>query len=83
MSDDKWFTEDPLFAWGINYTQLSMYRRSPPHAGYEVLLKWAKTLGKPYFVSWSVPSTRCFADEVFFPFHMPQGSATCALVCSP
>ena len=36
MSDDKWFTEDPLFAWGVNYTQLQMYRRCRPHAGYEV-----------------------------------------------
>jgi len=50
MSDDKWFSEDPLFAWGINYTQLSMYRRCKPHAGYEVLLKWAKSLRKPYYV---------------------------------
>eukprot|EP00439_Symbiodinium_sp_Y106_P052373 s2721_g7.t1 len=33
MSDDKWFAEDPLFAWGINYTQLSMYRHTQPHEG--------------------------------------------------
>ncbi|CAE7176797.1 NAD-dependent protein deacylase [Symbiodinium microadriaticum] len=50
MSDDKWFAEDPLFAWGINYTQLSMYRHTQPHEGYAVLLRWATTLGKPYYV---------------------------------
>jgi len=50
MSDDKWFTEDPAFAWGVNYTQLEMYRQTPPHAGYNTLLKWAGLLGKPYYV---------------------------------
>mmetsp|Transcript_55714 Transcript_55714/g.129937 ORF Transcript_55714/g.129937 Transcript_55714/m.129937 type:complete len:356 (-) Transcript_55714:31-1098(-) len=50
MSDDKWFAEDVQFAWGINYTQLSMYRHTEPHEGYSILLKWAKTLDKPYYV---------------------------------
>ncbi|CAE8610924.1 unnamed protein product [Polarella glacialis] len=50
MSDDKWFTEDPAFAWGVNYTQLAMYRKNASHAGYATLLKWANTLGKPYCV---------------------------------
>lgn len=50
MSDDKWFFEDPAFAWGVNYTQLEMYRNTPPHAGYRFLLHWAQTLGKPWYV---------------------------------
>merc|ERR1719160_2323131 len=37
MSDDKWFSEDPAFAWGVNYTQLEMYRQTQPHAGYIML----------------------------------------------
>eukprot|EP00440_Ansanella_granifera_P035109 gb/GFBE01038081.1/.p1 GENE.gb/GFBE01038081.1/~~gb/GFBE01038081.1/.p1 ORF type:complete len:371 (+),score=71.07 gb/GFBE01038081.1/:1-1113(+) len=49
MSNDKWFGEDPAFAWGTNYTQLMMYRKTEPHAGYGILLKWANSLGKPYF----------------------------------
>merc|ERR1719350_1386112 len=46
MSDDKWFFEDPAFAWGVNYTQLEMYRQTPTHAGYETLLAWTERLGK-------------------------------------
>jgi len=50
MSDDKWFREDPAFAWGVNYTQIAMYRRTEPHAGFAVLLRWAAELAKPYYV---------------------------------
>ncbi|CAK0796316.1 unnamed protein product, partial [Prorocentrum cordatum] len=50
MSDDRWFSEDPLFAWGVNYTQMMMYRNTRPHAGYDVLLRWAEWLQKPYMV---------------------------------
>lgn len=50
MSDDKWFREDPAFAWGVNYTQLDMYRSTVPHDGFAVLLRWATELGKPYYV---------------------------------
>jgi len=50
MSDDKWFFEDPAFAWGINYTQLEMYRHTLTHAGYHTLWRWTQTLCKPWFV---------------------------------
>lgn len=50
MSDDKWFVEDPLFAWGVNYTQMEMYRKTQPHSGFAAVLRWASVLNKPYFV---------------------------------
>lgn len=50
MSDDKWFTEDPCFAWGINYLQRSLYNKTQPHEGFDILLKWQKELKKPFFV---------------------------------
>mmetsp|Transcript_66793 Transcript_66793/g.186363 ORF Transcript_66793/g.186363 Transcript_66793/m.186363 type:complete len:378 (-) Transcript_66793:105-1238(-) len=50
MSNDKWFFEDPAFAWGVNYTQIEMYRTTAAHDGYATLLKWATTLGKSWFV---------------------------------
>lgn len=50
MSDDKWFFEDPAFAWGINYTQLNMYRTTEPHTGFAILLRLIAELGKPYWV---------------------------------
>eukprot|EP00929_Paragymnodinium_shiwhaense_P022990 TRINITY_DN14506_c0_g1_i3.p1 TRINITY_DN14506_c0_g1~~TRINITY_DN14506_c0_g1_i3.p1 ORF type:complete len:499 (+),score=101.05 TRINITY_DN14506_c0_g1_i3:208-1497(+) len=50
MSNDKWFFEDPAFAWGINYTQLAMYRKTKPHSGFDALLKWMEDLSKPFYV---------------------------------
>lgn len=50
MSDDKWFTEDPCFAWGVNYTQLALYRQTVPHEGFAAVSRWAEYLGKPYYV---------------------------------
>lgn len=50
MSDDKWFSEDPAFAWGVNYTQLQMYRHTEPHAGYSVLKRWVQSLARPFYV---------------------------------
>ena len=50
MSDSQHFERDAPFAWGVNYTQLEMYRSATPHEGYAVLRRWAAILGKPYFV---------------------------------
>jgi NAD-dependent SIR2 family protein deacetylase len=50
MSDDKWFREDPVFACGVNYTQLEMYRETPPHKGFNILKQWVDVLDKPYYV---------------------------------
>jgi NAD-dependent SIR2 family protein deacetylase len=49
-SNDKWFAEDPAFAWGMFYSRLDMYRTTIPHAGFDVLLKWATDLRKPYYI---------------------------------
>eukprot|EP00435_Cladocopium_sp_Y103_P024136 s167_g5.t3 len=59
MSDDKWFSEDPLFAWGINYTQI---RRSPEMG--KKLGKLGGT-GKPYYV-WTSNIDGMF-EKVGFP----------------
>lgn len=50
MSDDKWFFEDPAFAWGVNYTQLEMYRETQPHKGFAILKQWVDLLDKPYYI---------------------------------
>lgn len=50
MSDDKWFSEDAAFAWGVNYIQLQLYRKAVPHEGYQLLFRWIELLGRPYFV---------------------------------
>lgn len=49
MSNAEHFTTDPAFAWGVNCTQLDIYRNASPHDGFEILLKWVAALGKPWF----------------------------------
>jgi len=50
LSDDKWFQEEPLLAWGSNYLRIDLYRKTRPHAGFDDLLKIAHLLKKPCFV---------------------------------
>lgn len=65
MSDDKFFKEDPLFAWGSNYVRIEMYRATPVHAGFGVLLKWANIIEKPYYVFTS--NVDCHFKKAGFP----------------
>ena len=50
MSDSEHFVRSPAFAWGINYSQLEMYRKAQPHAGYEVLHRFTAMGTRPWFV---------------------------------
>ena len=49
MSNAEHFHTDPAFAWGLNYTQLDIYRQAVPHDGFERLLRWVAALSKPWF----------------------------------
>ena len=40
------FLDDPISAWKFYADRISSYRASEPHAGYEILHSWSKTLGK-------------------------------------
>ena len=50
LANPTWFEQDPRLAWGFYGHRLNLYRATTPHAGFEILLRWA--LGKPagYFV---------------------------------
>ena len=41
MANPRWFATDPRQAWGFYGHRLNLYRKTIPHAGFEILLKWA------------------------------------------
>lgn len=48
MSTPHWFTTDPALAWGFFGHRLNLYRAAVPHAGFDILRRWAES--KPAFV---------------------------------
>lgn len=44
------FRDDPSFAWGFYGHRLKRYREAEPHAGFEVLLRWAARMQHGAFV---------------------------------
>ena len=41
LADPRWFTQNPAQAWGFYGHRLELYRRTEPHAGYQILKHWA------------------------------------------
>lgn len=50
LANPEWFRSDPTLAWGFYGHRLEMYRRTPPHAGFELLKRWATAKEKGHFV---------------------------------
>src|SRR5438132_1850246 len=50
LANPRWFTSDPALAWGFYGHRLNLYRAAPPHAGFEILLSWAKRMRHGGFV---------------------------------
>ena len=44
MSNPEWFEKDPTLAWGFWSHRASMYHKTKPHAGFDLMLKWAKDI---------------------------------------
>ena len=42
LADSVHFAADPELAWGFYGHRLHLYRRTVPHAGFAVLLGWAR-----------------------------------------
>jgi NAD-dependent SIR2 family protein deacetylase len=53
LAKPRWFRKDPTLAWGFYGHRLELYRRTRPHAGFDVLRSWmqAKPLGGFVFTS--------------------------------
>lgn len=50
VSNPRWFDEAPAQAWGFFGHRLNLYRDTPPHAGFEILRRWAESRPLGYFV---------------------------------
>lgn len=44
MANPSWFRRDPRRAWGFYGHRLMLYRRTEPHAGFGVLLRWMNAM---------------------------------------
>lgn len=50
LANPAWFQNDPELAWGFYGHRMMLYRRTQPHAGFDVLLRWAERMPAGYFV---------------------------------
>ncbi len=41
LASPGWFEKDPALAWGFYGHRRNLYRDTPPHAGFEILRRWA------------------------------------------
>lgn len=41
LANPDWFVRDPRLAWGFYGHRAALYRRTPPHRGFEILRRWA------------------------------------------
>ncbi len=52
-ADPMHFAMDPAFGWGFYGHRANLYRETPPHEGFQILLRWIKQFGLDYFVATS------------------------------
>ncbi len=50
MANPRWFRHDPHLAWGFYGHRLQLYRETEPHAGFGILLRWARQVPGGAFV---------------------------------
>ena len=50
LANPKWFERDPALAWGFYGHRLGLYRQRAPHAGFDLLQRWAKARPQGCFV---------------------------------
>src|SRR6266704_2230291 len=50
LANPRWFRDDPSLAWGFYGHRLNLYRQTPPHAGFHILLRWAERMKHGAFV---------------------------------
>ena len=50
LANPRWFASDPALAWGFYGHRLNLYRATQPHAGFQILLSWARRMSHGAFV---------------------------------
>ncbi|HET6247978.1 MAG TPA: Sir2 family NAD-dependent protein deacetylase [Tepidisphaeraceae bacterium] len=50
LANPDLLARDPALAWGFYGHRLNLYRKTPPHAGFSILRRWAEKKPHGYFV---------------------------------
>src|SRR5262245_22413611 len=50
LANPEWFEKDAAVAWGFYGHRLELYRATRPHAGFEILRRWADAMPDGAFV---------------------------------
>ena len=50
MANPRWFEQNPELAWAFYGHRLDLYRKTVPHKGFSLMLKWAEQKPSGYFV---------------------------------
>lgn len=83
MADPAHFAADPALAWGFYGHRLALYRSTVPHAGFDVLRRWARSRDTWVFTS-NVDGQfqrAGFADDRVAEVHGSIHHAQCVLPC--
>ncbi len=85
LTTPHWFRSDPELAWGFFGHRWSLYRNTPPHAGFEIIRRWGEPLPLGYFVFTSNVDGHFqragFAEERVFERHGSIHYLQCAEPC--
>ena len=83
MANPQWFDRDPSRAWGFYGHRLKLYRDTVPHAGFSILLRWAKARDGFVFTSNVDGQFQAagFADERVYEVHGTIHKLQCSAPC--
>ncbi|BBB33119.1 conserved hypothetical protein [Thermotomaculum hydrothermale] len=80
------FRRDPHFGWGFYGHRLELYRKTKPHEGFSLLLKWIKKFNLDYFVVTSNVDGQFqkanFPDEKVYEIHGSIHYLQCVRPCT-
>jgi NAD-dependent SIR2 family protein deacetylase len=86
VSNPAWFDHDPAQAWGFFGHRLNLYLDTSPHAGFEILRRWAESRPAGYFVFTSNVdghfATAGFDEDRILECHGSMHFAQCVRRCS-
>ncbi|MFO0618329.1 MAG: Sir2 family NAD-dependent protein deacetylase [Polyangiaceae bacterium] len=85
LANPRWFADDPGLAWGFYGHRLHLYRSTVPHAGFAILLRWARSKpGGAHVFTSNVDGQfqrAGFADDRVFEAHGSIHHLQCARRC--
>jgi NAD-dependent SIR2 family protein deacetylase len=86
MANPMWFERDPELAWAFYGHRLNLYRETVPHAGFELMYKWAVEKKGSYFIFTSNVDGQFqkagFDDEAIYEVHGSIHHFQCTIPCS-